>query len=92
MSSDWLRCIGQEACVQQEYKFINYSGREGEHRTVVALILSRLTQHALMSHRPVSDRILSARFKTATGTVTVCQVYATTPEAEDESIDSFYKK
>src|SRR6218665_3856612 len=73
----------------QGYKIIN-SGRENEHRAGVGLILSKLAQRALMSHRPVNDRILSARFKTATGAVTICQVYAPTAEAEDESIDAFY--
>ena len=60
----------QESCVQG-YKIINL-GRESEHRAGVGLILSRLVQHALISHRPVSDRILSTRLKTATGAVTVC--------------------
>ena len=75
----------------QGYKFIN-SGKDSDHRAGVGLILSKLAQRALMSHRPVSDRILSARFKIAAGAVTVCHVYASIAEAEDESIDSFYNE
>jgi hypothetical protein len=45
-----------------------------------------------MSYRPVNDRILSARFGTVKGAVTICQVYAPTAEADDASIDSFYSE
>jgi hypothetical protein len=38
----------------------------------------------LLGFNPVNDRIISARFKTMTGSMTVCLVYASTILANDQ--------
>jgi exonuclease III len=68
------------------------SGREKIHRSGVALALSPLAEKSLLGYNPVTDRIMSARFKTTIGTMTVCQIYAPTSNAEDEEMDDFYDK
>ena len=64
MSSDWLKHIGL-GHRNTGYKDTRSSIRE-EIMNIEQEILSKLAQRALMSDRPVNDRILSARFKTAT--------------------------
>src|SRR5688572_15149343 len=71
----------QESDVQG-YKIIS-AGREEGHRAGVGMIMTRLAQRALLSYRPVNERIISARFRTAVGAVTIVQIYAPTAEAED---------
>jgi len=44
----------------------------------------------MISYTATSDRIISARFQTRNGTVTICQVYAPTADADDNTIDAFY--
>jgi len=68
------------------------SGRDDIHRSGVALILSPIAEKALLGYNPVSDRILTARFKTMIGSMTVCQVYAPTSTAADSVIEAFYKQ
>lgn len=78
----------QESMVQG-YKVIS-SGKAEGHRSGVGLILTANAQRSLISYKPVSDRVISARFHTATGAVTICQIYAPTIDAKDEDIDAFY--
>jgi len=56
----------------------------------VALIISSKAQRALMSYHPVDNRIITARFRTGTGAVTIMQVYAPTGDSSDQDISSFY--
>ena len=68
------------------------SGRDDVHRSGVALILSQRAEKSLLGFNPVNDRIISARFKTMTGSMTVCQAYAPTMLASDQEIEEFYDK
>jgi len=73
----------------QGYKIIS-SGREEGHRSGVGMIMTAGAQQSMLSYNPVSDRIMSARFRMAEGAVTICQIYAPTADAEDGAVDSFY--
>jgi len=66
------------------------SGGEGAHRAGVALVIGKSASAALISSKPVSDRIISARFKTATGHLTIVQVYAPTMAASNSVMEEFY--
>ena len=66
------------------------SGREDIHRSGVALILSSLAEKALLGYNPVNDRIITARFRTMIGCMTVCMVYAPTMNASENEMDNFY--
>jgi exonuclease III len=80
---------GIEESTVHGYKVIS-SGKEAGHSSGVGLILTATAQRALISYNPVSDRIITARFHTATGATTICQVYAPTADAQDVDIDAFY--
>jgi len=66
------------------------SGKDEHHRSGVALVLSSTAEKALLGFNPVSDRIITARFRTMLGGMTVCQVYAPTINANDMEMDEFY--
>jgi len=68
------------------------SEREDYHRSGVALILSSLGEKALLWYNPVNDRIITTRFKTAVGCMTIFQVYAPTTNADDEEMASSQDK
>src|SRR5664279_2056080 len=57
----------------ENYRILS-SGREDIHRSGVALVLSSLADKALLGYNPVNDRIITARFRTMIGCMTVCQV------------------
>jgi exonuclease III len=73
----------------QGYKIIT-SGSEEGHRSAVGMIVTTRAQQSMLSYNPVSDRITSARFRMAEGTMTICQIYAPTADDEDGAVDSFY--
>ncbi len=73
----------------EDYRILS-CGREDMHRSGVALVLSPLAEKALLGHNPVNDRIITARFRTTIGRLTVCQVYAPTTTANDNDMDEFY--
>ena len=69
-----------------------YSGKESEHESGVAVMLDEFSEKCLIEWKPVSDRILSARFesKFAKSTVIVC--YAPTNNAEEVVKETFYEQ
>ena len=72
---------------------IIYSGRDDDvHQSGVAIIMSKKVAQCLDSWRPISDRIVEARFFSRFIKTTVIQVYAPTNEADDEVKDDFYEQ
>ena len=70
-----------------------YSGRRDDlHQDGVAIILKRGMEKTLMEWKPVSSRIIMARFKGKQINVTILQCYAPTNDAEEEIGDSFYEQ
>ncbi|XP_072028298.1 craniofacial development protein 2-like [Amphiura filiformis] len=66
------------------------AGNDTIHRAGVALILSKTAQNALLGYNPISARLISARFKTQNGAMTIQQVYATNAADCEEMVDEFY--
>ena len=56
----------------------------------MALVIGKTAAAALVSFKPVNDRIISARFKTTTAHVTIVQVYAPILAANNQHIEEFY--
>ena len=83
------RWTGVPESMIRGYKIIS-SGKASEHRSGVAILLAKTAQNALMSYKPVSDRLLTARFRTSTGAVSIMQVYAPTADADDADMEEFY--
>lgn len=75
-----------------DYSFI-YSGRsDGKHMQGVALALSACARKALTTWTPISERLMSARFKHRFGHLTVIACYAPTNASEDDDKQDFYTR
>lgn len=64
-----------------------YSGHENEnspHTAGVAFLLSRAAKRSLISWQPISERLITARFKCKARNVTIIQCYAPTEAAVKE--------
>lgn len=70
-----------------------FSGPPGEadhHRNGVGLLLTKQAYKSLMEWEPVSERVLTARFKSKFQEVTIVQCYAPTNAADPEEKEDFY--
>ena len=81
--------IGTDDRKYAQYRIL-HSGNVSEHRAGVGLFLNRNAEKALLSFTPVSERIITARFKTGYGYLAIIQVYAPTANANKKEIDEFY--
>ncbi|XP_072047129.1 craniofacial development protein 2-like [Amphiura filiformis] len=77
-----------------EFTMVGYkilcAGKYTIHRAGVALILNKQAQNALLGYNPISARIMSARFQTKTGAITIIQVYAPNTADTENNVDDFY--
>ena len=67
-----------------------YSGRNDEHREGVGLLITKDVRKSLITWDPVSERIITARFKTNTKHLTIVQCYAPTEVSDLENKQKFY--
>ena len=74
-----MRCTGQGR-MGIRGKTVLYSGKEQHHTRGVGIFLS---SSALLSWKPINERIIMARFHTRHAKVTVVQVYAPTEVTAD---------
>ena len=85
-----IRWTGNGELTKDDCKII-YSGRKDDvHQEGVAILCSKEASRALMGYKPISSRIVKARFQLQHTNLTVFQVYAPTANARDEDIDEFY--
>lgn len=76
----------------QDNQEIIFSGKQDRHEYGVAIIMSNSAAQSLMSWKPVSDRIITARFYSKYIKTTIIQTYAPTNEADDEVKNTFYEE
>ncbi|VDP54423.1 unnamed protein product [Heligmosomoides polygyrus] len=84
-----MRWTGNDRIVSSG-KSIIFSGCS-LHTNGVGFVLSQRASNALVSWKPLNDRIISARFRTKHMRVTVIQVYAPTEDSENAKKDEFYE-
>ena len=62
-----------------------YSGRkDDQHQEGVALLMKKEVEQALIEWNPISERLISARFNSKFGKLTIINCYAPMEEAEEE--------
>ena len=71
-------------------KTVLYSGYEDRHIRGMGLMLNKEAAQALIGWKPVSERIITARFQSTHVKATVIQVYAPTEDTEECDKDAFY--
>ena len=63
-----------------------WSGNEQKHEAGVGFLLSKRAREALLGFKPVSDRVMVARFQARPFNMSVVQVYAPTSDGTDEQV------
>jgi hypothetical protein len=82
----------EEMQTQEGITFL-YSGQTGddaEHREGAGLLLNKAAKKSLIGWQPISERIMTASFKTKIQNVTIIQCYALMENAENERKEHFY--
>jgi len=72
----------------EDFTFISSGSKNGQ--AGVALVLDREASLALKEHSCMSERLISARFKTKHASLTIIQVYAPTDRDSSETVEAFY--
>jgi len=67
-----------------------WSGNEQKHEAGVGFLLSKRAREALLGNKPVSDRVMVARFQAQPFNMSVVQVYAPTSDGTNEQVEQFY--
>ncbi|XP_047100903.1 craniofacial development protein 2-like [Schistocerca piceifrons] len=70
--------------------YVGQIGEDAMRMNGVGLLLSKSRKKSLLEWKPVSEQIITARFKTNVQYVTVIQCYAPTEIAKGELQDAFY--
>ena len=87
------RWMGQGKVKMNTGESIIFSGREDNiHRHGVAIMMTKKAEQALVEWKPISDRIIYARFFSRYVKLSIIQVYAPTNEANVEYKDNFYEQ
>ena len=68
-----------------------YAGKESvPRREGVGFILDKEATKSIKGYNPMSPRVITIRLKAHPINLTIIQVYAPTPDASDENLESFY--
>ena len=70
---------------------IYYCGQESLRRNVVALIVNKRVQNAVLGCHLKNDRMISVRFQGKPVNITVIQVYVPPSNAEEAEVEWFYE-
>ena len=85
-----LKCTGMGEWNSDDH-YIYYCGQESLRRSVVALIVNKRVQNAVLGCNLKNDRMMSVRFQGKPFNIRVIQVYAPTSNAEEAEIERFYE-
>ncbi|XP_071142032.1 craniofacial development protein 2-like [Mytilus edulis] len=88
-----VRWLDSGKLTLQNGKVLLYSGRnDGLHQAGVGMMLSNRAKKALIEWKPITERLMYARFHTTTIKISVITVYAPTNDATDETKESFIEQ
>ena len=83
-----LKWTGMGQCNSEDH-YIYYYGQESLKRNVVALIVNKRVQNAVLGCNLKNDRMISVCFQGNQFNITVIQVYASISNAEDAAVEWF---
>ena len=86
-----LKGIGERQTLTGETLIFSGKPEDADHRSGVGFLLSKTAKQCLKYWKPISDRIIVARFKTRTKNITFIQAYAPINKAPVERKDEFYQ-
>ena len=82
-----MRCTGAG---EMDGCSVIWSGDETKHEAGVGFLLNKKARGAMLGYKPVSDRIIVARFQAQPFNISVIQIYAPTSDSTQEEVDTFY--
>ena len=85
-----LKWTGMGQCNSEDH-YIYYYGQESLKRNVVALIVNKRVQNAVLGCNLKNDRMISICFQGKPFNTTVIQLYAPTIHTEEAEVDPFYE-
>ena len=71
--------------------YIYYCGQESLRRNVVAIIVNKRVQNAVLGCNLKNDRMISVHFQGKLFNITVIKVHALTSNAEEAEVERFYE-
>ena len=85
-----LKCTGMGDFNSEDH-YIYYCGQESLRRNVVAIIVSKRVQNAVLRCNLKNDRMISVHFQGKPFNITIIQVYAPTSNAEELKLNDSMK-
>ncbi|XP_044573412.1 uncharacterized protein LOC123257656 [Drosophila ananassae] len=85
-----MRWKGSGTTTTTHGNLVVHSGSSDGGRNGVGIYVSKQYKQTLISWNPVSDRIITARFRCNSRHITIVQCYAPTEDASDDFKDDFY--
>ncbi|XP_044573630.1 uncharacterized protein LOC123257756 [Drosophila ananassae] len=85
-----MRWRGNGTTTTSTGNLVMHSGSNDGGRNGVGIYMSKQFKQTLISWSPISDRIISARFRCNARHITIVQCYAPTEDASDDIKDDFY--
>ena len=67
-----------------------FSGKEDKHKHGIGFLVHKDIMDTVMGYHPVSSRLITIRLRAVPFNITMVQVYASTPEYDDNKIEEFY--
>ena len=83
-----LKWTGMGQCNSEDH-YIYYYGQESLKRNVVALIVNKRVQNAVLGCNLKNDRMISVHFQGKPFNITVIQDYAPTTNAKEAEVEKF---
>ncbi|CAG2216430.1 unnamed protein product [Mytilus edulis] len=88
-----VRWLNSGKLTLQNGKVLLYSGKNnGLHQAGVRMMLSSRAKKALIEWKPITERLMYARFHTSTIKISIITVYAPTNDATNETKESFIEQ
>ena len=85
-----LKWTGMGQCNSEDH-YIYYYGQESLKRNVVALIVNKRVQNAVLGCNLKNDRMILVHFQGKTLIITGIQVYASITDTKEAEVDWFYE-